>query len=185
MVLTTAQYAALKADIAASADMNNQPATHAGSEIIAGLYNVVSATDVWRTEASVQAIYDAIDWSKYTPADTPDTTQIYENRILCIQTKQMNLQNMLQGRTSVDASKANLRAGLRDAVTALPAGAAGAAVTAGGANGNTVLSAMTRKATRFEKLFATSQAQTGGVTANLLVLEGAVSVDDIQIARES
>lgn len=185
MSLTTAQLATLKADILASSDMNTQPMTSGGALVIAGLYNVQSVTDVWRTEAPVQNIYDAIDWSKYTPTDAADSTAVYTNRLLLIQTKQMNLQNILTGRSTVDASKTNLRAGLRDAVIALPAGASGAAVTAGGTSGVTVLNALTRKATRFEKLFATSTATTGTVTANLLVLEGNVSVDDVQAARES
>jgi hypothetical protein len=185
MPLTSAQYAALKADILASPDMASQPMTSAGALTIADLYNAASTTDVWRTDAPAQAIYDAIDWSKFTPVDAADGTTIYTNRLLLIQTKQMNLTNILQGRSTVDASKANLRAGLRDAVIALPAGVSGAAVAAGGVSGVNVLNACLRKATRFEKLFATNTATTGSVTANLLVLEGQVSVDDIQIARES
>lgn len=183
--MTPAQLATLKADILASPDMASQPMTSAGAFAIAALYNAASTTDVWRTDAPVQSIYDAIDWSKFTPVDAADGTTIYSNRLLLIQTKQMNLTNILQGRSTVDASKANLRAGLRDAVIALPAGASGASVVAGGAGGVNVLNACVRKATRFEKLFATTQATTGTVTANLLVLEGSVSTDDIQAARES
>lgn len=193
-MLTTAQYASLKADILANSDMNTQPVSSAGAFAIAALYNVASTTDVWRTDASVSAITDAINWSVFTPVDAMPAADSasgnaaihqYSGRLLAIQTKQINLQSMLQGRTTVDASKANLRAGLRDAVTGLPAGASGAAISAGGAGGVTVLNAMIRKATRYEKLFATTTATTGAVTANLLVLEGAVSVDDIQAARES
>jgi hypothetical protein len=184
-MLTPAQYASLKADILASGDMNTQPMTSAGAAAIAALYNAASNQDVWRTDANVNAIYDAIDWTKFTPADAVDSTVTYSNRLLLIQTKQMNLQNMLQGRTTVDASRANLRAGLRDAVTNLPAGSSGAAISAGGAGGAAVLNALTRKATRFEKLFATQSAATGTVSANILVIEGVVSGDDIQVARES
>lgn len=182
--MTPAQLATLKADILANGDTSTQPMNSAGNFAIQALYNAASTTDVWRTEAPVKDIYDAIDWSKFTPSDAADGTAIYTNRILLIQTKQMNLQNILQGRTTVDASKANLRAGLRDAVIALPAGASGASVAAGGASGVTVLTALTRKATRFEKLFATASAATGTVTANLLVLEGDLSIADIQQARE-
>ncbi len=185
MALTNAQIAALKADILANPDLNSLPLSNLGSIEIARLYNLASTQDVWRTEAPVNAINDAIDWSKFTPADAADSTAIYTNRVLLIQTKQMNLQSMLQGRTTVDASRANLRAGLRDAVTALPAGAAGASVVAGGAGGVNVLNAMVRKATRFEKLFAGADATTGTVTAKLLVVEGMVSGDEVQTARES
>ena len=192
--MTPEQIATLKADILDSPDMSSQPASKAGSQAIADLYNAASCTDVWRTNANVLSIYDAIDWSKYTPVDAVPSIDVatgngaiqqFNVRLLIIQTKQMNLANMLQARSTVDASKANLRAGLRDAVIGLPAGAGGASVVAGGAGGSNVLNACARKATRFEKLFATSQATTGTVTANLLVLEGVVSVDEIQVARES
>lgn len=193
-MMTPAQYAALKADIAANADTNTLPMSSAGTYAIQGLYNAASSTDVWRTDASVSAIYDAIDWSKFTPIDAMPAADSasgnaaihqFNGRLLVIQTKQMNMQMMTQGRTTVDASKANLRSGLRDAVTLLPAGSGGAPTSAGGAAGVTVLTALTRKATRFEKLFATQSATTGTVTANLLVLEGQLSIDDIQMARES
>ncbi len=183
-MLTTAQLTTLKADILASGDMNTQPMTSAGANAIAALYNVPSTQDIWRTEAPVNAIYDAISWASFTPSDTVDATATYTNRLLMIQTKQMNLQSMTQGRTTVDASKANLRAGLRDAVTGLPAGASGASINAGGAGGVTVLNTLVRKATRFEKVFAITSATTGAVTANLLVIEGNVSSDDVQAARE-
>ena len=132
----------------------------------------------------MKGIYDAIDWSKYTPSDAADGTAIQTNRLLSIQAKQMNLQNMLQGRDTIDASKANIRAGLRDAVTQLPAGASGAMVASGGTSGSAVLAACMRKATRFEKLFSTGPVTTGSTSANLLVLEGQLSSDDAQTARE-
>ncbi len=194
MALTTVQIAALKADILANPDLNSQPVTNLGAIEIARLYNLESTQPVWRTEAPVNAINDAIDWSKFTPVDSvPAANAVsgnaeihqFNGRLLMIQTKQMNLQSMLQGRTIVDASKANIRAGLRDAVIALPAGASGANVVAGGSGGVTVLNAMTRMATRFEKLFAGADATTGAVTAKLLVIEGAVSGEEIQTARES
>lgn len=183
-MMTPSQLATLKADILANADTNTIPMTYAGTEQIRALYNAASTTVVWRTEAPVKAIYDAIDWSKYTPTDAADGTTIQTNRMLSIQTKQMNLQNMLQGRETIDASKLNIRAGLRDAVIQLPSGASGAMVAAGGASGATVLTACTRKATRFEKLFSTGPVATGAVSANLLVLEGQLSIDDAQAARE-
>lgn len=185
MALTTAQLATLKADILASPDMSGQPMTSGGAYAIATLYNVPGATDVWRTDAPVSAIYDAITWTNFTPVDAADNTATFTNRALVIQTKQMNLQNILQGRTTVDGSKANLRAGLRDAVIQLPAGAAGALVVAGGASGATVMTALVRKATRFEALFASAPVATGTVSAGLMAVEGAVTSDTVQQARES
>ncbi len=185
--MTPAQLAAIKADIAANPDLNAYPNNSDGSYEIARLYNLTASPQqlVWRTDAPVQAIYDAIDWTKFTPVDVPDATSapLATARLLAIQTKQMNLQNMLQGRTTVDASKANIRAGLRDAVVALPAGANGAAVTAGGASGATVLAACVRPATRMEKLLKLSDATTGSTTAALLGFEGACTYQDIDAAR--
>lgn len=192
MPFTTAQIAVIVADIAANADMNTATRDNPGCQVICDLYNAPSTTDVWATSASVNAITDAIDFSKYTPADSiPVIDAVTGNgailqmntRALVIQTKQMNLQLMLQGRTTIDASKANIRAGLRDAVISLPAGTAGALVSAGGANAVTVLSAMTRKANRLEKLLSTAGVQTGGVTANVLTYEGGVTNDQMQAIR--
>ena len=134
----------------------------------------------WRTDAPVAAILDSITWANYTPNDAPDATTIWLNRALASQIKQMNLQIMLQGRASVDASKATFRAGLRDAVIALPTGAGGAVVTAGGASGATTLGVCTRIARRVEAVLAGAAEQTGTVTANLLIFEG--SADDADAA---
>ena len=182
------QLAAIKADIAASGDMNTLPNNSDGSYAIAALYNLpaVPTFTVWRTDAQVSAILDAINWSLYTPNDSPDNTATYTNRALNIQTKQMNLQNMVIGRDRLDCSKVNIRAGLRDAVTAIPAGTAGAAVQPGGASGATVLNNCTRPATRLEKLLATASQgsdTTGTVTARVMGYEGFVSYQDIDAAR--
>ena len=96
----------------------------------------------------------------------------------------MNLYTMLQGRIVIDASKTNIRGGLRDATIQIPAGAAGANVAPGGVSGFNVMTALVRKATRFEKVFAITDATTGAVTAKLLVVEGTVKSDEVQAARE-
>lgn len=148
--------------------------------------NAPSTVTVWRTEAPVAAIMDAIDWSKFTPTAPLDDVTLLDaltaNRrsaqLLAIQTKQMNLQAMLFGRTSIDASRANIRAGLRDAVIALPAGNGGAAVAAGGASGAAVLAACTRLARRAEAFLVGGTATTGSTTANLLIFEGLVDGED-------
>ena len=181
MSLTVAQMAVVKSDVLANNDLNTQPHTADGFFEIARLYNLPPAVQqlVWRTEAPVSAIFDAITWANFTPNDVADVTALYTNRVLLIQTKQMNLQNMLVGRLTLDASKLNIRVGLRDAVIQLPAGTAGALVSAGGAGGVTVLTACTRNATRIEKLLSSTVAAIGGVTANLLGFEGNVSDGDI------
>jgi hypothetical protein len=182
--MTPAQLAALKADILSDPAFTGLPANLDGAYEISAAYAVVVAVDVWRTDANVAAIYDAIDWTKYTPTDAPDGSAIYTNRVLAVQTKQINLQNMLQGRQTVDASLAHIRSGLRDAVIALPTGAGGAATSAGGPSGATVVSALTRKANRGEALFAAGPVQTGTVSAKILAFEGTLTPEQVQQARE-
>lgn len=134
---------------------------------------------VWRTDARTADILDAIAFDKYTPTDPPDGTATWTNRALAAQTKQLNLQIFLQGRETVDASKATVRAGLRDAVILVPAGASGANVSPGGSSGVNVMTACTRPALRIEKLLAIGQATTGSVTAALMGYEGMVSNEEL------
>lgn len=186
-MLTQAQLQAIKTEIAGDPALSSQPASGDGADAIASALNAVAAGPfpVWRTEAQVKDIFDAINWALYTPVDAVDGTAVHQERLLLIQTKQMNLQNMLIGRTTLDASKANIRAGLRDAVIQVPAGVNGAPVAPGGASGATVLAAMTRSATRAEKVLirAGGQSQTGTTSASLLDFEGLITVVDVQAAR--
>ena len=184
MSLTTAQTATLKSDILAKS-ATGQPleALFAASnwDAIADFYNALASPNfpVWRTDAPVDDIFNAMTWANYTPVDAADNTVTFSNRALLIQTKQMNLQNMLIGRSTVDATKANVRAGLRDAVIALPAGAGGAAVSAGGASGATVLTACTRSGRVIEKLLTTGSQTTGTTTADVMGYQGTVSGRDV------
>ena len=174
--MISAQVQLLKADITAKS-VSGQPLFGLQDTGIAAYYNTVTATDIWRTDAPVDAILDSIDWSKYTPADAADATAIFTNRVLAIQTKQMNLQNMLIGRDLLNTAKPNIRAGLRDAVTAVPAGALGAVVSPGGPGGSTVLNVCVRKATNAEVALSTANAATGPTTARVPVYtESAVSI---------
>lgn len=187
--LTTAQLQTLKTAI------NNTPAWSAfpnnddGHYALAAELNKTASPSfpVWRTEAPIDAINDGIDYSKYTPSDAVPASDpalsVDMARLLRIQTKQMNLQNMLMGRTSLNCSRANVRGGLRDAVIAVPAGVAGANTAPGGASGVTVMTACTRSATYGEKVLAGAQETTGTVTANVLGFEGNLSPSDVQQAR--
>lgn len=191
--LTTGQLATLRADILADGTLAAQPQTGDGAFAIAAAYNGPPAVAlvVWRTDAPVKDIFDAINWSLYTPSSALDdatlllslTAQQRATQLLAIQTKQLNLQNLTMGRTTVDASKLNVRTGLRDAVISVPAGASGASVSPGGASGATVLTACTRNATRAEKLFVGASAPLGGVTASLMTFEGLITIDDVLAAR--
>lgn len=182
MSLTPAQKTLLKADITGPGA--NATAVAAFVAVndwssIANYYNSFGSADAWNSQAPVRNIYDGIDWTKYTPNDAPDGTAIFTNRLLAIQTKQMNLQNMLQGRETIDASKALLRAGLRDAVIGLPSGTSGASQAAGGSSGVNLLNACTRKARFVEAVLgAGTSATTGTVSALVLPFEGELSAFD-------
>lgn len=185
--MTPAQLATLNTYINTVPEWAALPNNTNSAAVIAEALNEPASPDflLWRTDAPVSSIYDAIDYTKFTPTDVPDNTATFTNRTLVVQTKQMNLQLMLQGRQTVDASKANVRAGLRDAVIALPSGAGGVASSAGGASGVNVMNALTRKSTLAEKVLVAGSAQTGTVTANLIGWEGTVTYSDIETARGS
>lgn len=179
MPLTTQQKTALKAAIIADGGAITTAYQQGASSQVANLCNAATAVSVWRTDAPVDAILDAVDFSRYTPNDPADGTAIYTNRTLLAQTKQINLQLMLQGRDSLDCSKLNIRSSLRDAVTAVPTGAGGNPTQPGGASGATVLAACTRNATFAEAALKGASAQTGSVTAFLLGFEGQIITSDI------
>lgn len=181
MSLTTQQKSTLKAAILAAGGDITAAYNAGASSQVADLCNapINPAVLVWRTDAPVDAILDAIDFSKYTPNDSADNTATYTNRALLSQTKQMNLQLMLQGRASIDCSKPNIRASLRDAVIAVPTGAGGVVTSPGGASGANVLAACTRNATFAEAALKGASASTGAVSAFLLAFEGQISVVDI------
>ena len=187
--------AALRPALAAHINANTDPAVVAArangqDNEIARLYNLTAAPafPLWRTDASVDAIIDSITWAGYTPNDkvaSTDTDPALSRKIgwlLEIQVKQMNLQLMLQGRSSINCSKATLRAGLRDAVIQVPSGASGAATSPGGANGATVMTACTRNARVVEKALAGAQETTGTVTANLVGFEGTITAEDVALS---
>lgn len=190
--MTPAQLTALRQAIDANPTWAAIPNNSDGNYTLAALLNAQAspAFSVWRTDAPVNAILDAINWGTYTPSDTialtdPTLTQ-QVGRLLAIQTKQMNLQLMVQGREVINCSRPNVRGGLRDAVIQVPSGANGAATSPGGANGATVLAQCIRNATEAEKILATaSQASdtTGATTARVMGFEGNVSPTDVETAR--
>jgi hypothetical protein len=135
------------------------------------------AYTVWRSSTPAASIADAITWANLTPVDAADVTILMTNRVLICQAKQINLQIMLQGRESVTSNKANLRAGLQDALTAIPSGANGVSQ---GAGWNAVKAAMTRSATYAEKILATG-AGTAASPSDL-GFEGQVTGSEVQAA---
>lgn len=190
MPLTLAQLNVIKADILANPDLNSKPNNDDGEFEIARLYNLPPAVamNVWRTDAQVSDIFDAIDFSKFTPVDAPEVTGIFAARAWAINIKQMNLNTMLIGRDTLNAAKVTIRASLRDAVIQLPAGALGVMVSAAGASGVNVMNACIRPATRIEKLLVNASIAsdtTGSVTARVMGFEGAIGLNQVHEAKVS
>jgi hypothetical protein len=186
IVLTSAQLVTLKAAILADSNVNSIPANPDGDFAIAAYFNTVASPVflVYRSDVPVQDIYNQITWANMTPTDAPDGTQTWANRSLACQGKQFNVQIILQGQASINAAKANVRAGLQDGLTNVPSGVAGALVSAGwnGVRDN----ALARAATRAEKLYANTTGGKDGSTATLaatMVVEGSISSQDVNSAR--
>jgi hypothetical protein len=188
MALTPEQIPTLKAAIAANTDPEFVALRDAGATgAMAAWYNLAAdpVHAVWGTAVPVNTLTDAIDFSAYTPNGTIDGTGQMTNRLLAAQTKQINLQLMLQGQSALNCSRARVRTGLLDAVTGLPTGNGGAIVSAAGADGARLVNAMTRSATRGEQLFTQAATQTGTVSAFRLTFEGDIGNTDVVIAINS
>jgi hypothetical protein len=183
-MLNATQRETLRADMVALSQVG-QPLQTAiiveDYQFIADYYNASPVSQVmgWNTETPTSAIIDAITWTAFTPVDSVDGTTIQTNRIGVIGIKQMNLQNIISGRAIIDASKAGIRAGLRDAVIALPAGTNGANINAGGASGVNVLNACTRLSSRLEIMFASAPVQTGTVSAVNYTVQGKIGIQEL------
>lgn len=179
--MDTAQLLVLKTDIAADQILGALPLNSDAAVAIADAYNQLAnpAYAAWRTSISTSEVFNAIIWANLTPADAADATQLWMNRSLVCQGKQFNIQTMLTGREFIDPSKANIRAGLQDALTQIPSGPAGAMRAAGW---TTLQPLLSRNVTRFERLFVTGGNGTSAVPANLVV-EGPLTYQEVMAAR--
>lgn len=170
--MTPAQLATLKAAIIADTNLTAAKAAH-DTQAIADYLNGDSTFIVWRSSTQADDISDAITWASLTPTDAPDGTALYSNRVLLCQTKQMAIQQQLQFRNAVNTGKAQIRNAFSDALTNVPSGAGGALVDAGWAGAGKVKGAISRPATRLEKVFATGTGTAG--SPGTLVVEETVS----------
>lgn len=186
MQLTTAQKQTLKAAILAETNTAFVALRNANDEQgMADFYNAQSTFVVWQTSVAIDTITDAIDWARMTPAQAipatgTDAILQWQARALMCQGKQFNLQNLLIGKQSIAASRANIRAALQDCLTALPSTAAGTNQSAGW---TAVQASMQRTCTVGERLFATGTGTTA--TPGSLVVEGTVSAQDISDAMRA
>lgn len=188
-MLTAPQLAILKDAILAELDptvvIARTPATR-DDRVIAAFYNQPSTFYVWKSSVDTEAIFDAIDWAKLTVADlasVADSAQVSSaqtNWHLACQGKQINLQIVLQGRATINATRLKTRQMLTDALHNLPSGAGGALQDAGW---TPVKQTLYRAATRGEALYATGTGTTG--VPGLLAFEGAVTLDDVSTVLNS
>lgn len=177
--LSDAQISTLRPVVLAEPTLAQARATGDDYAIAAWCNTAASpAYKVWNSSTPTSVIGDAVSWASLTPADTPDGTVIYTNRVLDAQAKQINLQILIQGRDSLPTNRANIRAGLQDALTNLPTGAGGAQITAGWP---AVKTAIQRNATNAEKVLASG----AGTAANPsdLSFEGNVTANEASLLR--
>jgi len=185
MELTANQRLALKNYINSQPALAAQPPDSTGADAIAKVLNAEAtpAFYVWSTNADVGAIRAKVTWANLTPADAPDGTQAWANRSLQCQGKQFNLQLILPYAGTIDASDANLRAGLQDALTAIRSGVGGVSQSAGWAG---VQGVLTRKARLIEKVLADTSGGQDGSTKALaatMAVEGEIGYDVVQAVR--
>ena len=181
-IFSTAQLAAVKADIIANGDLNSQPNNSDGAFEIARLYNLAAspAYNVWGTSISRATIYNQIS----SDGTTWDWTT-YKNQGA---TEQNAWVQMFMG-DAANFGQLNLRAGIGKIFT----GSAGA-----NAQRDHCLASGRRTCTRLEKLLAVAvtspPANTGnntgtarGSTTNpdVLTFEGLIDYPTIEIARNS
>lgn len=179
--LSPAQIATLRAAVAAEPSLATAVAT-SNDLLIRAWVNAPSGQFAYRSTTPADEINNAILWSRMTPADVPDLTQIYANRALYTQAKQISLQTLLQGRSSVATGYSNIRLGLEDALTKLPTAVGGTDQAAGWSAVKTVI---TRPATRAEALLAVTDAQHDGTLAKPFdfAFEGLVTPDEVSYLR--
>lgn len=179
MIFTTAQKDTLLAYIKSQPDLDALR-IQGSDNLVADALNVPDGTfKVWNTTTPVGDIQDAINWSNFTPAVPALGAGLdYSNQALACQGKQFNLQLLLSTgsgyNSGVSTGKANVRAGLQDALTGIPSGASGATRSGGWAAVQLVIQ---RFATRVEKLFATGTGTTASPAS--LVLEGSIHFNDL------
>lgn len=200
--MTPEQLALIKAAILADPVLAAFPMDSNGHNAIKNALNTLTnpAVTGWRTNAPLADVLNALAWDKYTPAvlppSIPGTATLndvcaqlrYVAQIMLINTKQFNLNTVVASSAGMggvlDFSKANVRAGIRDAVIQLPTGVNDNVVTAGGASGADVLTMGTRVMTRAESALKGAQVTTGTVAAFLFTWQGELTLDDVRDARE-
>lgn len=170
MPLTTAQNAAVKADILASPDLNVFPNTMDGAYEIAALYNKIVTPDfiVWKTRLHEQEI------TSLTSGE--GTTWSWPAFIARTVGEQSGWSRMFNGTYTINPSLVQIRTGINDIFS----GGTGAAQR------THLLAISKEKATRIEKVLADITNGVGTTAAPATrVLVGNISYQDVYTARNS
>lgn len=164
MQLTTAQLQAIKADIAASGDLNGFPNNSDGNFAIAALYNQTASPVYWvwrRVVTQAEVMLNGFDWTRV------DNLSVGKARIW----------DWMFFTGQFDPSKANIRAGV-------------IAVWVGTQADLNVRAAVwlhcQREATRIERLLASgagTQAAIDGTGPGTMGSEGPITYQDVEAAR--
>lgn len=166
--------------------INALPHTPDAAVDVAHWYNMQASPNFFGNYSQVLCsdIFNAITWKKMTPADavptTPDlSVQVWNARQQACLGLQLNLQILLSGRASVDATKGKVVSAFQDALSTVPSAANGATQDAGWA---AVQKILCRKGTYAEKLFADTSGGAGdtNTTAATFTFEGNVNDSDIR-----
>ncbi len=175
---TTAQFATLKAAALLDQNAAGYIASSNDQALADWLNAAVPTYYVWKTSTPVAEVFDKIVWANLTPVDTPDGTQEWTNRALACQGKQISLQIIFGSRIQLDSTRVSIRAGLKDALTNIPSGVAGASL---GGGWNSVEAAMRRTASLAEQILATG----AGTLANPAALgwEGKITAAEASSVR--
>lgn len=184
MALTAPQLTALKTAINNNPTWAAFPMTGDGYFDLAVQLNKEAAPNfwVWATDVNVNTLRAAIVWANLTPSEVPDGTQAWANRSLQCQGKQFNIQNIVPFTGTLNASDANLRNGLQDALQNVRSGPGGTQQDAGWA---AVRNTLARKAKYIEKILADTTGGDGSTRplSATLVFEGSISDADVMAAR--
>lgn len=185
--MLTAIQQALQTDLAAQAAtvtingvataIKDVPKTQDNAFVVRDWYNQQAFPGYYvvRTDAPVADILNGIVWTNYTPnvALTASLTAAQASQCTAASgycdNKQFNLQLLLLGRTTFDATKKLQTNGLMDATTALPSGANFNLRDAGWTN---IFPVLQRQCTNAEKLLVTA--------SNITALQGAVQTRGTQ-----
>jgi hypothetical protein len=178
MALTSAQLAALKADILADATLNAFPNNSDGAFEIAKAYNLTASPDywIWRTSVPKSELVNVVS----TDADGTTTRSFIwagNGFITRSAGEQTAWRELFNGTDSVNASLPNVRQAFTDIFSG----------TGNAASNRTHLSNVARKkATRAQKLFSSGAgtAASPATTNEGISQDFVLSFQDVQQARE-